>query len=74
MSVEDSLERIEKELSSLPKGRKRVFLCWAAARAGVPLDTEASFEALQSRIASFEGVTAGRFLVELEKDLEIARG
>jgi hypothetical protein len=73
MGVRDRLERIEKELSSLPKSRKRVFLCWEAARAGLPLDTEDSMGALLSRIASFESGTAGRFLSELETDLEVVR-
>jgi hypothetical protein len=73
MGVRDRLERIEKELSSLPKGRRRVFLCWEAARAGLPLDTEASFDALLSRIETFESGTVSRFLSELETDLEVVR-
>jgi hypothetical protein len=72
MSVEKSLERIGKEVCKLPKEGRRIFLCWAAARAGVPLDTEASFEALGSRIVSFEDASAIRLLKELEQDLEIA--
>jgi hypothetical protein len=71
VSVKDSLERIEKEVHKLPKEGRSIFLCWEAARAGIPLDTEASFDALRSRIEALESATAGRFLSELEKDLEI---
>jgi hypothetical protein len=73
MGVRDRLERIEKELSSLAEGRRRVFLCWGAVKAGVPLDTEASMDSLLSRIETFESGTAGRFLSELGTDLGVVR-
>jgi len=73
MSVKDRLERIEKGVYALPKDRRSGYLCWAAARAGVPLEAEATFEALEKRIASYEENTASRILEGLEQDLEVVR-
>ena len=73
MGVRENLERIREKVFELPREGRKIFLCWEAARAGLPLDTEVSFDALQSRIETFESGTAGRFLSELETNLEVVR-
>ena len=71
MSVTGRLKRINKELNTLPEMRGKSFLRWAAAWAGVPLSTEATFEALSSRIGSYEKDLAEGILERLEEDLEL---
>ncbi len=72
MSVDERLKRINKEVSTLPEKRGESFLRWAVAWAGVPLHTEATFEALASRISSYKEGIADRVLERLEEGLELA--
>jgi hypothetical protein len=70
MRFRDQLERLKGGVYALPQHSKESFLCWAAAVAGVPLDTEASFDELSSRITALGGSTAMKVLEDLETGLE----
>ena len=71
MGVKESLRWIEGRVNKLPDLQRSCFLSWSSARVGVPLEVEATFEALRKKVFSYEEDMAHEILKGLEDCLEI---
>ncbi len=67
--TERRLERLRQVLLGLPEPRRRIFLAWAAARAGVRLWEEPDLATIARRLADCDPVRAAEVLDGLEEGL-----